>query len=40
MDLVGTLWQLLAVEYPGAGMALLGGVILLILIWGVRLSAS
>lgn len=40
MEILAALWQLLAVEHPGAGMALLGTAVVLVLAWGVRLSAS
>lgn len=39
MELVDQLWQLFAVQYPAAGLSLLASAILLVLVWGVRLSA-
>lgn len=33
------LYELLTVGYPGAGVALMGGLMLLLLIWGIRASA-
>lgn len=39
MRLLDIAWQLFAVQYPAAGVALVAAVILLVLAWGVRLSA-
>lgn len=39
MEFVVELYELLTVSYPGAGVVLMGLLMLLLLVWGIRASA-